>query len=403
MKTFWSVVLCVVGGFAAAQPAPLSEYLSSGRLADGELALSARLETRTGDQQTRFSLGVVQFLRAVEGLAQAGYRYGVRAEQGQAYGLPLLRLPVPPNPNPEEIGYDDLRELLKTFVTDLEKTERTLAGVTSPDVKVRIPFGLIRLDLDGNDTATDAERFWTIYTRYNALAPDLEPEALPVVFDLGDARWLQGYTHLLMALTQTYLAYDGRDLFEHTAQLFYPRVRTPHTLLKNTGPTALGFDGAEIADLVAFVHLLNLPVAEPDRLRRALTHFEAVAEQSRASWRAIRAENDNDLEWLPNPRQQSVVPVRVSAAQIDAWLRMLDEAEAIFAGEKLVPHWRVQGRGIDLRRVFLEPRRFDLILWLQGGAATPYLERGEVTRGETWAQIRSVFGGNFFGFAFWFN
>lgn len=403
MKAFWSVMLCVVGGFAAAQPAPLSEYLTSGRLADGELALSARLETRPGDQQTRFSLGVVQFLRAVEGLARSGYRYGVRADQGQAYGLPLLRLPVPPNPNPDEIGYADLRRILDTFITDLGRAERTLAGVTSPDVKVRVPFGLIRLDLNGDLQATDAERFWSIYTRYNAPAEGLEPRALPVAFDLGDARWLQGYTHLLMALTQTYLAHDGRRLFEHTAQLFYPRVRTPHPLLRNTGPTALGFDGAEIADVVAFVHLLNLPVAEPERLRRAHAHLGAVVRQSRASWRAIRAERDDDREWLPSPRQRSVVPVRVSAAQIDAWLRMLDEAEAIFAGEKLVPHWRVEGRGINLRRVFLEPRRFDLILWLQGGGATPYLERGEVTRGETWTQIRSVFGGNFFGFALWFN
>ena len=62
---------------------------------------------------------------------------------------------------------------------------------------------------------------------------------------------------------------------------------------------------------------------------------------------------------------------------------------------------------MNLKRVFTEPRLIDPILWVQGTAATPYLEEGEITNfanRETLRQINNTFGGiNFFGFAFWFN
>jgi len=43
------------------------------------------------------------------------------------------------------------------------------------------------------------------------------------------------------------------------------------------------------------------------------------------------------------------------------------------------PSGVMPGPGVNLRRVFTEPREFDLVLWVQGTAAVPYLEAGEVT------------------------
>ena len=80
----------------------------------------------------------------------------------------------------------------------------------------------------------------------------------------------------------------------------------------------------------------------------------------------------------------------------------LSEFDALLKGEKLLPHWRLD-KGIDIRRVFLEPRPFDPILWVQGSAALPYLASGPVTDARTWRRIMELFGGNFFGFAVWFN
>jgi hypothetical protein len=51
----------------------------------------------------------------------------------------------------------------------------------------------------------------------------------------------------------------------------------------------------------------------------------------------------------------------------------------------------------------LEPRPLDLVLWVQGTAATPYLEKGELTKPAVWNRLTRVFGGEFVGFAIWFN
>ena len=121
--------------------------------------------------------------------------------------------------------------------------------------------------------------------------------------------------------------------------------------------------------------------------------------------KAIQAETDDDAEWLPNSKQAGVIPgVRVTQAMIDGWHEFLDELEAILQGEKLVPYWRVHdGRGINLKRVFTEPKTLDLVLWVQGTAAAPYLEEGELTQAETWTRLNRLFQGQFIGFAVWFN
>ena len=80
----------------------------------------------------------------------------------------------------------------------------------------------------------------------------------------------------------------------------------------------------------------------------------------------------------------------------------MDEFEALLKGDKLIPHWRL-AKGINLRRVFTEPRTFDPILWAQGSAALPYVENGPMTTAETWNRITRIFGGNFLGYAIWFN
>ena len=119
---------------------------------------------------------------------------------------------------------------------------------------------------------------------------------------------------------------------------------------------------------------------------------------------AERAETDDDHEWIPNPRQKGVLGVPVRQEMIDGWMRFLDESEDLLAGKKLVPFWRgAETRGVNLRKVFTDPRPFDSVLWIQGIGATPYLEDGPMTNPEVWGRLQRVFGGEFFGFAIWFN
>lgn len=58
---------------------------------------------------------------------------------------------------------------------------------------------------------------------------------------------------------------------------------------------------------------------------------------------------------------------------------------------------------VNFKRVFTEPRTFELVLWVQGSAAAPYLKQGEATDPAYWRQIRRGFRGNFFCFAIWIN
>ena len=73
---------------------------------------------------------------------------------------------------------------------------------------------------------------------------------------------------------------------------------------------------------------------------------------------------------------------------------------ALLAGKRLLPFWRGDpSRGVNLRRVFTEPRPFDLVLWVQGTAATPYLEKGPLTKPEVWRRLRPGSGGTSFSAA----
>jgi hypothetical protein len=139
-------------------------------------------------------------------------------------------------------------------------------------------------------------------------------------------------------------------------------------------------------------------------MKAALGHLDKVVALSKESWKFILAETDDDHEWIPNPRQTGVLGIPVRQPIIAGWLEFVEEVEAILAGKRLIPLWRGQEeRGINLRRVFTEPRSFDLVLWVQGTAATPYLEKGPLTRPEVWNRLRTVFGGELIGFAIWFN
>jgi hypothetical protein len=156
-------------------------------------------------------------------------------------------------------------------------------------------------------------------------------------------------------------------------------------------------------DLIAFIHLNHWPVVAPERMRSALAHLEAVPPLSRESWRRILAEQDDQNEWIPGPKQSALMPgLEVGEAQVEGWMLFLDEFEALLQGRKLLPHWRFE-KGINLRRFFLEPTTFDLVLLVQGSAALPYLEEGELTRQDTWRRIMALFGGDFFRYAVWFN
>lgn len=376
-------------------------HLEAGTLAEGEAALEALLAEDDANDRARFGLGVIRFLQAIEGLSQGLYGYGLKSPE--SFMVPVVRLPVPPNPDPEPITYVDFRALLQTYVADLAHAEETIAGVTASDVKLVLDLRQIRYDVEGDGRVAADERLLAVIERITGIPEEEMPASLTVAFDAGDARWLQGYSHVLMAVGEFLLAHDWQESFEVSFFHFFPGMDSPFrdALVPPTGD--INEDFAPVADIISFLHI-RWPVVEPERMAAVRAHLKATIALSRESWQAIVAERDDDREWIPNPEQTNrfadVLPV--SPERIDAWHAVLDEAEAILDGEKLIPHWRFT-RGFNLRRVFEDPQPFDLVLWITGPAALSYLEDGPVVTPEEWDRLTRAFEGNFGLFAVWVN
>jgi hypothetical protein len=63
--------------FAADEGLALTEqHLQAGTLSAGEAALESHLQKNPRDDQACLGLGMVQFVRSIEGLTQAAYRHG---------------------------------------------------------------------------------------------------------------------------------------------------------------------------------------------------------------------------------------------------------------------------------------------------------------------------------------
>ena len=393
-----------------ASAAPLAEeYLTAGKLDAGEKALKARLEKSPKDDEARFGLGVVQFFQSFEHLGASLHKYGLRTERAFR-GMPAqVRQLLPQNPKPEKVSYADVREFLQTWVTDLKRAEETLSAVKDKNVKLPLHVGLIKIDLFGVGKPVDAA---FLLGNVGDAQQKEAAEKFVIGFDRGDADWLAGYCNFLCAWGEILLAIDGQEMFDCTAHLFFEDVDTPHTFLlegDRNFDNVRRFDRPLISDIIAFFHLWRFELKEPARMKAALSHLEGMHTHAIAMWKHYQAETDDDREWIPNPKQTGVLQIKVSQEILDTWLAVLDETGLVLQGKKLIPFWRGKpgGQGVNLRRVFTEPRAIDPFLWFQGTAATPYLEQGPITEfasPEMLGRINGSFGGaNFFLMAFWFN
>jgi hypothetical protein len=380
-------------------------YLSRGQLERGAEGLSDLLKKRPNDDQLKFELGIVQFFQAIENLGQSLHRYGV--SDNQRFDIPLLRLAVPSNPNPEKISYAKFRKILEAVIEDLDLAAATLETVKSDGVKVPIHLFQIKIDLNGDGKFEKMESFagfagmFVRNNRNNVSAKDVV-----VNFDKADVHWLRGYCHLLRAFCEFGLAYDHQASWDMVAHYLFPKIDVKYPFMEERRQQDGYFDMDMAFDAVAAIHEARFPLSDAKRMERAREHLLGMITQSRKMWEAANQETDNDEEWIPNPKQLSAVAsVRVSAEMIETWTDFLDEGEAILNGQKLLPFWRGNNprRGINLKRVFTEPRKLDLVMWVNGAGAWPYVEEGQVTQGETWQQFQRVFRGEFIGFAVWFN
>jgi hypothetical protein len=339
-------VLTFSANLGAAEPPLVEKYLHSGELARGEQALETALADSPKDDQLRFGLGVLQFFRGVERLGQSLHEYGAKSENTN---VPFLRLPVPKNPDPDRVTYAAFRRVLDEFHHDLSTAEATLTGVTDDKVKLPLRLAAVRLDLVGDGKANGKlmDILKKIMRREQFEFLKSNPDFL-VCFDRGDVAWLRAYCHVLMAMLDFYLAFDMEQSFDLSADELFAKPKK-------------SFKGQEDERDRKWEEARKLiAVKEPARLGRFRKHLIKVAELNRETWKHIRAETDDDHEWLPNPKQKGVLGLPVRDEMIDGWLAMVAEMEALFEGNRVFPKTGLfgcskNGKGLNLKTLLDDP------------------------------------------------
>jgi hypothetical protein len=314
------VCLAFAATASAEQPPLVEKYLHTGDLTGGELALETALAKNPQDDQLRFGLGFLRIVKAVERLGQNLYIAGAKPNQDW---LVNLRLPIPPNPDPAPITYRLARRGVEDFLRDLAAAETTLAGIT--DDRVRLPLGLAeaRLDLTGLGKAD--VKFADVVRQMLGRVPDAfkENPRLKICFDRGDVAWFRAYCHLVSGVAELLLAVDSEVEFRLNASQLFPKIVPPVTDKEK--------------EQLRKRNSWQIQLLEPLRWSRARQHFVQVCRLNRETWRYIRAETDDDFEWLPNTKQKGVLGLPVREEMITTWLRMIDELEALLEGRTVIP------------------------------------------------------------------
>lgn len=381
-------------------PTDLDGFLRSGRIQEG-------LEhfADPADNAGRFCLAVLQILGGVEEFSGGMNGLGLRSDPDVGLGgLPFFRM-VAPSPGiggQPRVTPNDVASLFRGFREALLRANETVAAVDETPFKVEVNLGKIRLDLTGD--GIPGEPLMDVLATTMGMMPE-ESEEVVVRFDNADAAWLRGYTHVLTGMLEVLLAYDWQPVWDQAAHLVFENPDpAPAAASFASFPVEFGMDAGLIADLIASIHAVNLEVKDPEGLSRARDSFLGMVSSSRVSWERILAETDDDHEWIPSPSQTGPVGARITQEEIDGWMAVLDELEAVLTGEKLMPHWRLHpGQGINVDRLVTDPPRLDLILLIQGSALAPYVESGDVSNADAWEALTSPFGGNFTGFSLWVN
>ena len=409
----------------AAPVHPVSDILAERGLAaaEGWLTVSSYFSDKT---ETDFLLGGVRFLRGIERMMQTRWDNSA----APIAFVPGMRGDLPPNPDGE---FDPafLETALTRGVSQMERAQGPLKRAAGQEFAATIRITDLWFDVNKDGVKQDAEALTEMFVGLQPPPPRREmlrdengviirdengspiweePEAQPVFdglirFDSADADWLAAYVHLVSGVSELVLAADPTPAIT--------RVTESRNKLEAFGPTffdATGFGDEEWVEM-ASATLLTLR-GEPDatHTRAAHEHFRSMIAHNRAFWAEVMEETDNDHEWLPNPSQDSAFGVPVTEEVAEGWQDVLSEMSALLEGEALMPYWRLpnlgernNGVGINLAKWLQDPGDMDLILWIQGEAVLPYLEKGRIVDTNVMSRFSQLTRGNGLMFAAWFN
>lgn len=378
----------------------LSDEIGTNGLAATEARLAA---LPTPSDADRFALGGVRFLGVVEQALQQRWQMGLTDTMGM---LPLLHLPIDENPAPVAFDPAMIASIFRDAATGMDAARAPLAQIPeTSDFGLEITLSDLWFDINANTKRDPGEDMLSVAGPMimGWQWADRDPAtAAPVIrFDAADAAWLSAYTHLLGGISETLLAYDP------TAAL--TKTLTSRAKMAKLAPiepdvffgTASNFDAVDMIGTV-----LNTLNQTPDAAHATAAHghFLAMIADNRAFWSRVAAETDNTREFLPNDAQTSALGITVPPGTGPMWLAVLTDFEKLLKGEVLVPFWRLgDGAGVNIGRMFTDPRPIDVAGWIQGADALPYLENGPVLSITSWTAFEHMMGGEAMLFTLFLN
>lgn len=387
----------LIVAFAIAQPLAAKELtLDTTR---SLVALEKDLGNREApDDLEAFALGAVSFLRAIEVSLQDRYRTGATLGESMI-GVPILRLPVQPNPTPEPFTPDLISSIFASLAAEMEQTRAFLrVARIGPNDKLVLDVAALWFDVDGNGLRGEGESVLEVAgAALTGALPGSQREVpnqgLIVHFDAADVEWLVAYTHLLSAVSEIALAFDPTEVI---AEIMHSKQMMAE--MQGASPS-VGFgylSGQEgFVDAFATVYGALNRVPEQARISEARDHLLEMIERNREFWALLEQENDNSFEWIPNASQEASLGFDLPAETGSVWQLVLADAEAVLNGELLVAHWRTEpGGGVNVAKLLADAPAFDIVTWVQGSGLAPYFEKGPLVNWENYSRFTAMFSGD---------
>lgn len=359
------------------------------------------------------------FVHAVEELQRdlsalgAGNEPGVYASLRS--GIPIFSIPVAANPNAKTASYTETRQLLERFSSTLRAAAAMLDKVGDVAAKFEVDLAVIGVERDG--AIAEGAHFGKLI---RFMMQNQRAEAgraitdLNFAFDAADASWLKGYAEFLDGISSFLLAFDFSPTFDAVFHVVFGAQSTAFGRALLADATGMNKKTADIwaseffalpydliYDGVALLHTINWTLVDRDRLIAARDAFRRMARQSATTWGRVRAETDDDREWLPNPRQMGRFRGNeVTDARIVAWLAVMEKLTAVLDGKLLLAISRFE-QGINVDRFVATANRFDLLLLFAGPAAYPVIELGQKTDQSLWKELSRPIDPSIRWFSLW--
>lgn len=385
-----SVILLLIASVPLrAQPAV---FQPEGGLANAIAAYEALAEPTPSEQ---LGLAAARFLHGIERTLQMRYRANAAMDE---IGLPVLRLPIPPNPDPEPFEPALVADIFREVAGQMERTRHDLGAIPDDaDVTLEIDIAALWFDVNENASREPGEGLFEVAgALLDGPGPGdntQPPQTLIVRFDRADIAWLAAYTHLLSGISELVLAFDPTDVIADVweTSAAFEELRGPARPARRY----LSQDDEYFADLIAIFYGAVNRVPDAERTRAARAHFLGMVAENREFWARVAEETDDDAEWIPNDDQHAALGFALPKGIGETWKRVLGDAEAVLNGELLVGHWRMGGTGgVNVAKLMQDPPAVDIVTWFQGQGLLPYLENGPLIESRNLRMFERMVGGN---------